>query len=172
MAGWLSAYWSTVEVAWCNRTVTLNQSKSSTGLQTKKICLLEWIRQNPEYTPIKIPWNDLKRAMHTRPPKNMSWHSSVGGMAQDYSLTLLMEQLGVPLTVRGRNWEDWPLFHTVKRLTEVDKHLKQFVKNWNKQTSQQASTLTGHKEKKISYLQFDFLNQNTGPIKLQLPVLQ
>ncbi|KAK3528556.1 hypothetical protein QTP70_002805 [Hemibagrus guttatus] len=42
------------------------------SLQRHKIHLLEWPSQSPDLNPIEMLWNDLKRAIHTRRPKNMA----------------------------------------------------------------------------------------------------
>ena len=50
-----------------------HRSKSTTEwLQQKKICLLERLSQSPELNPIEMLWHDLKRAVHTRKPKNIA----------------------------------------------------------------------------------------------------
>ena len=36
-----------------------------------QICLFEWPSQSPDLYPIKIMRNDLRRAVHTRHPKNI-----------------------------------------------------------------------------------------------------
>uniref|UniRef100_A0AAZ3NY09 Tc1-like transposase DDE domain-containing protein n=1 Tax=Oncorhynchus tshawytscha TaxID=74940 RepID=A0AAZ3NY09_ONCTS len=50
-----------------------HRSKSTTeGQQQKKICLLEWLSQSPDLSPIEMLWHDLKRTVHTRHPKNIA----------------------------------------------------------------------------------------------------
>ena len=47
-------------------------SKSTTEwLQQKKIRLLECPSESPDLNPIEMQWHDLKRAVHTRHPKNI-----------------------------------------------------------------------------------------------------
>jgi hypothetical protein len=38
----------------------------------KKICLLEWSSQSPDLNPFEMLWHGLKRAVHTRHPKNIA----------------------------------------------------------------------------------------------------
>ena len=50
-----------------------HRSKATTEwLQQKKIRLLEWPSPSPDLNPIEMLWHDLKRAVHTRQPKNIA----------------------------------------------------------------------------------------------------
>ena len=50
-----------------------HRSKSTTEwLQQKKIRLLEWPSPSPDLNPIDMLWHDIKRAVHTRHPKNIA----------------------------------------------------------------------------------------------------
>lgn len=40
--------------------------------QQKKIPFLEWASQSSDLNPIEMLWHDLKRAIHTRHPKNIA----------------------------------------------------------------------------------------------------
>ena len=55
-----------------------HRSKSTTEwLQQKKILILEWPSQSPDLNPIEMLLHDLKRAVHTRHPKNIGKLKSV-----------------------------------------------------------------------------------------------
>lgn len=48
-------------------------SKSTTEwFKLKKLRVLEWPSQSPDLNPIEMLWHDLKRAIHTRQPKNIA----------------------------------------------------------------------------------------------------
>ena len=50
-----------------------HRSKSTMEwLQQKKIRLLEWPSQSPDPKVIEMLWHDLKRAIHTRHPRNIA----------------------------------------------------------------------------------------------------
>ena len=50
-----------------------HRSKSTTKwLQQKKIRLLEWASQSPDLNPIEMLCHDVKRAVHTKHPKNIA----------------------------------------------------------------------------------------------------
>ena len=55
-----------------------HSSKSTTEwLKQSKIHLLEWPSQSPDLNTIEMLWHDLKKAIHTRHPKNIEEWSRI-----------------------------------------------------------------------------------------------
>lgn len=49
-----------------------HKSKTAEWLQKKKMSYLEWPSQSPDLNPFVMLWDDLKRAIHTRHPGNVT----------------------------------------------------------------------------------------------------
>lgn len=63
--------WNSEEVVWCNRIMTLNTgaSQQQNGFRKTKSTFYS---RSPDLNPTEMPWNNLKRAIHERRPKNMT----------------------------------------------------------------------------------------------------
>lgn len=88
MSGWLSASWSSVEVRWWRKTMTLNIKVNllvNDFKQRKSTCR----SQTQDLNPTEMQWNDLRRAVHTRPPENI-W---LGGLISrvDFGVSMYFE---------------------------------------------------------------------------------